>query len=202
MNFVLIEQLAVVFGTLFAIVNPFSTSLIFTKLTEGMNLKEIHKLAIKASFAAFLTLVIFLFIGNYILDFFGITIYAFRVAGGLYLSWIGFEMLSPKLRRRAENYDDDRESIAVIPLAIPLLSGPGALTTVLVLSSEVSYLIILLAVFFVCIVSWIVLHYSNLIQKSLGKVGTSVLERLMGLIVLVVAVQFVFNGITGYLLTI
>lgn len=197
----LIEELLFAFGTLFAIVNPFSTSLVFNKLTHGIKKEQRTKIALKASIAAFIAMILFLFSGNYILSFFGVTLYAFRVAGGIYLAWIGFEMLSPQLRKRPEHYDATDESIAIIPLAIPLLSGPGALTSVLVLASEVPLFLVILSILFVSLISFAVLSQAYIIQKFLGRVGTSVLERLMGIIVLVVAVQFVFNGISGYLAT-
>lgn len=196
-----LEQIFFAFGTLFAIVNPFSTSIIFSKLTKRMSKSESRRVALKASLAAFVALTLFLFIGQPILNFFGVTIYAFRVAGGLYLTWIAFEMLAPKLRRRPENYSKEGDSIAIIPLAIPLLSGPGALTSVLVLGSELNLFIVVLAIFLVCLISWFVLRESFFIQKLLGHTGTNILERIMGIIVLVVAVQFIFNGISGYLLT-
>ncbi|MBU0754706.1 MAG: MarC family protein [Planctomycetes bacterium] len=207
----LYEQVLLAFGTIFTIVNPFSTSFVFTKLTRGMDRKEQHRTALTASFAAPIALITFLLIGQPLLRFFGVTIYAFRVAGGLYLAWIGFEMLSPRMRRDPENYKDQQKtnnetneelsSIAIIPLAIPLLAGPGALTSVLVLSSEMTWIPVLISILLVCFISWILLRESTLIQKALGHTGTNVVERLLGIFVLVMAVQFVFNGITGYLLT-
>ena len=197
----MLDQLLLAFGTLFAIVNPFSTSLVFLKLTHGWSNKDRYRVALQASFAAFITLTVFLFSGQAILSFFGVTVYAFRVAGGLYLLWIGFEMLSPHLRKQPDNYDSTKSSIAIIPLAIPLLSGPGSLTSVLVLGSELSTVIVLASIFAVCLVSWLVLRESAYLQNILGKKGTLVLERLMGIIVLVVAVQFIFNGITEYIFT-
>ncbi|MBN2567563.1 MarC family protein [Candidatus Woesearchaeota archaeon] len=196
-----IEQALLAFGTLFTIVNPFSTSLVFSKLTQGMGTKERRRIAFTASFAALVAMTIFLLVGQPLLMFFGVTIYAFRVAGGLYLAWIGFEMLGPRLRRDPDNYREADGSIAVIPIAIPLLSGPGALTSVLVLSSEMPWVPVLVSILAVSLLSWIVLRQSDLIQKALGHTGTSVVERLLGIIVLVVAVQFVFNGISGYLAT-
>lgn len=198
----MIGEILVSFGTLFAIVNPFSTSLIFNKLTTGLSKSQKNRIALQACVAALFTLVIFLFLGQYVLSFFGITIYAFRVAGGVYLAWIGFEMLSPHPRKKSENYTADRENIAIIPLAIPLLSGPGALTSVLVQTADVSYMSLIISIILVCLVSFVVLYNAPFIQQLLGRTGANVLERLMGIIVLVVAVQFVFNGITGYLASI
>jgi multiple antibiotic resistance protein len=143
----MITSIIFAFGTLFAIVNPLSTSLVFMKITRGMDKKERQKIALKSSTYAFIALAVFLFAGQYILSFFGITVYAFRVAGGLYLLKIGFDMLSPQLRKNSDNYESDKDSIAIIPLAIPLLSGPGALTSVLVLGAELSFLTVLISIF-------------------------------------------------------
>jgi len=204
----LCEQVLLAFGTIFTIVNPFSTSFIFTKLSKGMEKSEQRRTALIASITALIALLTFLAIGQPLLRFFGVTLYAFRVAGGLYLAWIGFEMLSPRMRRDPENYKAkeaaqdvkgvEAASIAIVPLGIPLLAGPGALTSVLVLSAEISWLPVLISSLLVCFISWIVLRQSVVIQKALGNVGTNVVERLLGIFVLVMAVQFVFNGMLGH----
>lgn len=197
----MMNELVLVFGTLFAIVNPISTSFIFIKLVKDFSKRDRDIVALKACLSATITMIIFYFSGQYILDFFGITLYAFKVAGGIYLFTIAFEMLSPQLRKKPENYKEERDSIAIIPLAIPLLSGPGALTSVLVLSTQTSMITIILAILLVMFISWIVLYFAPYIQSVLGRTGIVVFERIMGIIVLVVSVQFVFNGVTGYLAT-
>lgn len=189
------NEVFLAFGTLIAIMNPVSTAFVFNSLAH-QNRKEI---AFTAAVTAAVILITFFIMGSYILAFFGITIYAFKVAGGLYLSKVGFEMLSPELRKSPEQYDEASKDIAIIPLAIPLLSGPGSLATVLVMTESYNAISIILAILLACFVSWFILTQAKYLDKALGKMGNIVLERILGLIVLVIAVQFVFDGITGYL---
>jgi len=187
------------FGTLLPIVNPLSAALIYTKIVAGKTVEERKELVLTASVVSILVLWLFLALGNAMLSFFGITIYAFRVAGGLYLGKIAFEMLSKDPRHPVSAYDQPGKAIAIIPMAIPLLSGPGAMTSVLVMTSVYSYWAIALAVLAVGVVSWIAFTYAFAIEKVLGETGMLVVERVLGLLVLVIAVQFLFNGVTGYL---
>lgn len=199
----MLTETLLAFGTIFPIVNPFSTSLIFNQLSHRFTTEQRRRVALKASVTSAAAMLLFLALGKPMLTFFGVTIYAFRVAGGIYLAKIGFEMLSPQPRRSVDNYRKANEArIAIIPLAIPLLSGPGALTSVLVLAAEFRWLPVAIAILIVALLSWIILRHSHLMERVLGSVGSDVLERILGLLVLVVAVQFVFNGVTGYLGTI
>ncbi len=194
----MINDVFLAFSTLIAIMNPVSTAFVFNSLAH-QNRKEI---AFTAATTAAVVLITFFIMGNYILSFFGITIYAFKVAGGIYLAKVGFEMLSPELRKNPEQYEDASKDIAIIPLAIPLLSGPGTLATVLVMTESYNSIAIIFAILLACFVSWFVLTQAKYFDKILGKMGNIVLERILGLIVLVIAVQFIFDGISGYLLII
>ena len=190
------------FGTLIPIANPLSTAFVFNSLAGGRSIAERKHIALIASLTAATTLLIFLFLGQYLLAFFGITIYAFRVAGGIYLGKIAFDMLSPSLNKDPEQYEDAKEDIAVIPLAIPLISGPGSITAVLVLSqggSAEGYAAVAMAIMLVALLAWVFLRWSHTLDRIFGEVGTKALERILGLIVLVIAVQFLFNGVSGYM---
>ena len=186
-------------GTLLPIVNPLSAALIYLKLAHGKSATERHDMIMTATVLSVLVLWLFLALGNVLLGFFGITIYAFRVAGGLYLGKVAFEMLAKDPRHPVEEYTSPGKAVAVIPLAIPLLSGPGAMTTVLVMTELYAYLAIALAVLAVGLVSWVTFVNARHIERVLGETGMNVVERVLGLLVLVIAVQFLFNGITGYL---
>ncbi len=189
-------------GTLFPIVNPLSTTFVFNGLTAKDSLEKKRRVALIASFTAALVLLIFLALGHALMGFFGITIYAFRVAGGLYLGKIAFEMLSKSFYKAPDGVEV-RKDIAIIPLAIPLLSGPGAMAAVLVMSEEASvtsYAAISIAILLVCLISYFLLRYAHIIGKTLGETGARVIERVLGLLVLVIAAQFVFNGVTGWML--
>jgi multiple antibiotic resistance protein len=192
----MIASLILAVGTLLPIVNPVSAGFFFNKLVNAEQFSR-FKIVNITIFTYFITLSLFALGGAYLLDFFGITIYAFRVAGGIYLAKIAFEMLNPDLRNESLKLTK-LEEIAVIPLAIPLLSGPGAMTAALVLTDLYGILTAILAILIVGIVSWVILFYSKTLMKRIGRMGTMVVERVLGLIVLVIAVQMVFNGIFDF----
>ncbi|HPF13155.1 MAG: MarC family protein [Planctomycetes bacterium] len=195
----MLNEIALSFGTLFAIVNPISTAFVFNRLTAGQSKAAKHRLSRTASLAAAMALWAFLAIGQPMMSFFGITLYAFRVAGGLYLGKVAFDMLGRQPRHSPDQFQDSPENIAIIPLAIPLLAGPGAMTTVMVLRESYSWIPVALAILAVCTLSWLVLSQASRFDQLLGKTGSNVIERVLGLLVLVISVQFVFNGISGYL---
>lgn len=197
----MIESILLALGTLFPIVNPISTAFVFETLTSEYERKKKLLAAFKSSLAAFIVLIVFLLVGNYILSFFDVTIYAFRVAGGLYLGKVAFEMLGKSFYKQAEPREH-HESLAIIPLGIPLLAGPGAMAATLVLTEGqalVGYVAIALAIFITCILSFVILQGSTKMSQWLGRTGAKVVERIFGLLVLVIAAQFLFNGISGYL---
>lgn len=198
----MIEQAILAFGTLFSIVNPFSTAFVFNSLATGMSKKQKQQIVTSACITAVCVLLTFLVFGKHLLNFFGVTIYAFRIAGGLYLAKIGFEMLSKHLRRSPEDYKHAGEDLAVMPLAIPFMSGPGAIASVMVLNDKFSILSVALAIVTVIVASWIILRNAHHISRVLDKIGTNVVEKLFGLLVLVIAIQFVLDGIFSFIGTI
>ncbi|MFT4303030.1 MAG: MarC family protein [Candidatus Woesearchaeota archaeon] len=202
------------FSALFTIMNPISTASIYLTITKNNTLKEKRKIAKKAAIAAFIVLLSFALAGNLILIFFGITVDAFRIAGGLLITKVGFGMLSSKNDGREQITEEkdmekeaiQKEDVSLVPLAIPMLSGPGAMTTAIVLMNETGgwkatsiwYVIALIAaILTVCIVSYIILRQSVVVQKYIGKNEQAVIDKIMGLIVLVVGIQFIINGIIG-----
>lgn len=193
----MIGSIILAFGVLLPIVNPISAGFFFNKLVNEENFSR-FKIVNITILTYLITLTLFALSGSFLLDFFGITIYAFRVAGGLYLAKIAFEMLNPDLRNEALNLKK-LEEIAVIPLAIPLLSGPGAMTAALVLTDLYGLFSALAAIFLVGVVSWTVLYFSKPLMKKIGKMGTMIVERILGLIVLVIAVQMIFNGVADFI---
>ena len=195
----MLGEVILAFGTLVAIVNPVSTSFVFNYLCRDDELSRRRQVAKSASMVAALVMLVFMIFGEHLMNFFDITVYAFRLAGGLFMGKIAFDMLDRHLRHSPEQYRDVGPEKAIIPLAIPLLSGPGSLTTVLVLSQTYSVLAVSIAILSVCLMAWFMMRQAHQIERLLGRVGVSVVERLLGLLVLVIAVQFVFNGISGYL---
>jgi multiple antibiotic resistance protein len=196
---------AAFFSALFTIVNPFSTASVFLTIARDNSKEQKRQIVKKACITAALVLILFAVLGNYVLNFFGITIDAFRVAGGIIIVSIGYKML----HAGKEHFNTDKqkkeaiakEDISIIPLAIPMLSGPGAITTTLVLMGKVTNLVeivlLFLAIIIVCALSYFIISRADTVDRFIGENGKNVIDKVMGLIVLVVGVQFVINGITS-----
>ena len=162
-----------------------------------------------AALAATLTLLVFAFIGNYIFLFFGTSIPAFRIAGGVLLFSIAFSMLqgeSPKSQLSAQDHEEalQKEAVGVVPLGIPMFAGPGAITTVMVLMADaaspvdpVKVSIIVVSILLTMAVSFVMLSRADRIFKRIGRMGLYATSRIMGLILAAIAVQFVILGIQG-----
>ena len=207
--YAIITHFGLAFSALFTIVNPFSTASVFLGITEGETKKKRIYMSKKATLSAFIILLIFAIAGNYILRFFGITIDAFMIAGGIIVSGIGLNMIHAK-RQRLHTEEEkkeamDKEDVSIIPLAIPMLSGPGAITTSIVLMGNSSGLIekaiVILAIIFVCLISYVILSRADVLEKRVGTIGRRIIGRIMGLIVLVIGVQFIINGVISILKT-
>lgn len=192
-----------VFVGILAIVNPFGNISFFTSLTQGFSVEEKKRVISKAVIAATITLIVFGLLGSYIFRLFSITIPAFRIAGGLLLFRVAFSMLygsTPGTKATAEEKMEslEREMIGVIPLAIPMLAGPGAISTVMLYVSQgdaFELLIVLASIFATMVITYILLRNADKIFNRIGRVGSLAISRIMGLILAAVAVQFLINGI-------
>lgn len=200
--------LVAAFMSIFTIVNPFSTASIFLALTRDLDHQERKVIARRSALFATGLLLVFAFAGSAILAFFSITLDAFRLAGGLLITAVGWQMVrGTRQRLSSENTKDvyHRDDISIVPIAIPFLSGPGAITAVLVLISETSAPIstvqVAVAAIAVMVVSYIVLSEADRIVRYIGEAGKEAIEKVMGLIVMVVGVQFVINGIRAVLIS-
>ena len=198
----------VAFASLIAVANPLSTASIFLTITRRNKHKKKKKIAKTACNTAAYVLISFALVGTYILGFFSITLDAFRIAGGLIIVSIGFSMLKSK-REHLKSDKEKREAIrkddvSIIPLAIPMISGPGAITTVLILASNstgfIDMSMILLAIIAMCLVSFLVLVNADKVHKYLGRTGKATVDKIVGLIVLVIGIQFIINGIDGLMM--
>lgn len=194
----MINSILLAIGILLPIVNPISAGFFFNKLTKSKSFNK-FKIVNLSIFTYLFTLLAFVLAGSYLLGFFGITIHAFRIAGGIYLAKIAFEMLNPDLRNESLNLSKIEE-IAVIPLAIPLLAGPGAMTAALVMSDLYGLIPSIIAILFVGILAWCIFYWSDVILNKIGKMGTMIVERILGLLVLVIAIQMILNGIYDFVL--
>lgn len=190
--------------TLFTLINPIGISPILIIMTERFPQKEKINIAKKGSLTAFITLILFSLLGSVIFNFFGITIEAFQIMGGILFFRNGLRMLDSKIGRSRTTPAEQEESeesddIAVSPIGIPLIAGPGAITAAMLLSSQTpqiySYFTLIFSIFFVLSLVYLILRNGNVILKLLGTTGVRVIQRLMGLILMVIAVQFVINGV-------
>jgi len=178
------------------IINPISTVGIFLSLTKNERKEERHKIAFLSSLAAFCILFFFALTGFWIFQAYSITIESFRIAGGIALLAIGLNMLFPKDEEHPRVHSDQ---IYIVPLAIPMASGPGAITTIVVLAGNAIELwhqfLLWVALFFGCAVNYVVLRFSENIDQVLGKEGIGAMIRIMGLLIASLGVQFIITGL-------
>ncbi|MGL4735450.1 MAG: YchE family NAAT transporter [Enterovibrio sp.] len=189
---------------LFAAVNPLGIMPIFVSLTAHQAKTERNKTAYIASFAFATILVVSLLAGQLLLDLFSISLNSFRIAGGLLLLSIAFTMMSGKLGEDKQNKQEQsesasREQVGVVPIAMPLLAGPGAISSTIVYASrhsgtiEIIGLLLTIGVFAVGV--WILLRIAPTIVKYLGQTGINVITRIMGLILAALGIEFIANGV-------
>lgn len=190
------------FASFFSIINPLGVMPVFMTMTAGISRHEQMRTAFKASLTAFFTLLLFAFGGQILFKFFGISVDSFRVVGGVIFFIMGYDMLQARLGKirideeSVKKYVDD---ISITPLGIPMLAGPGAITNSLVLMEDSSSLELKVVLIFVIaltlLLTYIILLGSGSIMKVLGDTGNKVMMKLMGLILMVVAVEFFFAGL-------
>lgn len=194
--------------TFFTLINPVGIAPILLVMTERFSKEEKINIAWKGSLTAFITLIIFSILGSVIFNIFGITIEAFQIMGGILFFRSGFRMSEAKIGRsrttpmeREESQESD--DIAISPIGIPLIAGPGAITASMLLSSQTpqlySYATLGVSIFLVLTVVYLILRNGGLLMKALGYTGMRVIQRLMGLVLMVIAVQFVINGVMSIL---
>ncbi len=191
------------FGVIFAIIDPFGYVPIFLSLTSGDSEALRRKMIGKACLTAFVVLTLSTFIGQQVLKFFGISIPALQISGGLILLIIGFEMMKilpvvEKLSQKEETEAVRKEDISIVPLAIPMLSGPASIATVIVLSSRAQtfsdYPRIVSCILLTLLITYFVLRSSSRLMKIIGVTGLNVMTRVMGLLLCAIAIQYVING--------
>jgi len=181
------------FIMLFVIMDPAGNIPIFTALTKGMSERGRKKELNYAVLVATILLLLFAFLGKIILYVLGITTDSFMIAGGILLLFFSFDLL-----RGEHKYVAGGESgVGAVPLGTPLLAGPGAITAVMVIIQSYGIGIVLFAIFSAIIATRLVLGQSERIHQILGKIGSEVLSRVMGIIVAAIAIEFIGNGIMG-----
>ena len=197
------------FTSFFTLTNPLGTMPVFLTMTNGMNDHERKAIVRRATIVSFITLMVFTFSGQFLFKFFGISSNGFRIAGGFIIFKIGFDMLqarysNAKLKEEeVKTYADD---ISITPLAIPMLCGPGATANAIMLMDDASTftlkgtLIGIIAL--VYFITFLVLQASTRLVRILGETGNNVMMRLMGLILMVIAVECFVSGLKPILIDI
>jgi multiple antibiotic resistance protein len=193
-------------SSILIIVNPLGATLIYVSLTTNMDRSAREIVARDACRFAFLILLVVALIGTWILQLFGITLEAFRIAGGILLFGIGMEMVYAKTSRTkltaTEKYESrDNEDVSIMPLAIPMIAGPGAITTTIVLMNEATTMtpvaigIVLISIVISILLTYYMMRNSDYILTRIGQREYRAINRLMGMLLIAIAVQFVINGV-------
>lgn len=190
------------FTSFFSLVNPLSTMPVFMTMTSELSVKERNRTARKATLVALITIVFFALSGQLLFNFFGISVNSFRIVGGVIFFIMGMDMLQARIGQvkikesEVKTYVND---ISVTPLAIPMICGPGAITNSIVLmedSSTVMRKVVLFgSILLVMLITYFVFYSSSRIIRMIGQTGINVMMRLMGLIIMVIAVEFFFSGL-------
>jgi len=189
------------FSSLFTVIDPLGVAPIFASMTSGIPARERQRVAIRACLAALVALALFALAGSSLLRLFGVTIEAFRIAGGILFGLLGLSMLgaiatvSPAPTQQGNDPGDDP---SVVPLGIPLIGGPGAMTTVMVLvgqaESSAHVGMFTAALVAAMAVTGLMLFGAPALMQRLGPTGVSLTTKLMGLVILVIGVQFILDG--------
>lgn len=190
------------FTSFFTLVNPMGSMPVFLTMTADLDSKHRDKIALKAVLVATFTLVFFMYSGRLLFDFFGISINSFRIVGGVIFFIMGMDMLQARLGKikvketEIKTYVND---ISVTPLAIPMICGPGSITNAIVLMGDADSLgkkvALIIGTLAVMLLTLIIYYGGSKVVKFLGQTGLNVMTRLMGLIVMVIAVEFFFSGL-------
>lgn len=200
-----IKFAVVALSAIFFVIDPLATTPIFLTITSGESVEQRRRTARRAVFAAWLTLSIFGVAGGLIFKALGISMGAFKIAGGLMLLLMSIDMMRAQpspTRSTAEEQTESiaREDVAIMPLAIPMLAGPGAIATVMVFMSRAEWdpmrtSAVFVAVTLTCIATWLMLRSAATAEKWLPKTLLRALERIMGLLLAAVAVEFIGGGV-------
>ncbi len=195
-----------VFTSYFTLINPLGIMPVYMTMTMELDDSHRKRTARKAAIVALFTIILFALSGKMLFDFFHISVNSFRIVGGVIFFLMGKDMLQARLvavklnQSEVKSYVND---ISVTPLAIPMICGPGAITNTIVLMNDATTtahkIVFFAGVFLVMVLTYLILRSSSKIIKILGETGNNVLMRLMGLIVMVIAVEFFFSGLTPIL---
>tara|TARA_B100000965_G_C19369124_1_gene659484 strand:- start:90 stop:734 length:645 start_codon:yes stop_codon:yes gene_type:complete len=196
------------FSSLFTLINPVGITPILLSISENMSVKEYNKIIRKGIITAYIVLFIFSLMGDVFFKFYGITINAFMIAGGILFFRNSLDMIDSKISRLSSTpmetkEAEKKEDIGITPIGIPLIAGPGAITSVMLLSSQTSNFydkcILHTNIILILIITLLILLLGKRIAISIGTTGIRIIQRIMGLILMVISIQFIINGITPIL---
>ncbi len=192
------------FVTLFVIIDPIGLAPMFIAITQGMSQKKRRGIALRAVVVGGAVLFLFSVFGESVLSFVGISMPAFRIAGGVLLFLTALEMLFNRRTKRREDQseDDGADDPSVFPLAIPLIAGPGAITSVILITENHPGWLgigeVTMVVAAVLVLVYVMFSIGTLLEQLLGKIGINVITRILGMLLAALAVQFVLEGIAAF----
>lgn len=195
------------FAALFSVLNPIGTVPIFVSLTQDYTKQDRSRVSILTAFNVFVILIISFFIGQYVLSFFGITISALRIAGGLIIASSGFSLLNGQFKKNKginKEIEEDiqsRNDISLTPLAMPMLAGPGSISLLIAFHQEHNTTSAIIyscfAILTVAILIFIILKSAHYLAKILGSAGIVAISRIVGFLTIAIGIQYIISSILG-----
>ena len=194
------------FAALFSVLNPIGTVPIFVGLTQDYTKRERARVAIWTGFNVFVILIISFFLGQYVLAFFGITITALRIAGGIIIASSGFGLLNGNfsknkgINKKVQEDIENRNDIALTPLAMPMLAGPGSISLLIAYYQEhhettTDIVFSCLAIFVVSVLIYIILRSAHYLAKYLGASGIVAISRIVGFLTIAIGIQYIISSV-------
>ena len=200
-----VPVLITAFATLFVIIDPIGLLPLFVALTQGMDAKQRRAIALRASAISVGVLLLFGLLGEAVLGFVGISMPAFRIAGGVLLFLSALDMLFERRTKRREDQaeEEDRPDPSVFPLAVPLMAGPGAIASMILLTGQTEGNLAMTAATFgvmvlVILIAFLLFLAGTPLERALGKTGINVVTRLLGMLLAALAVQFILDGLADF----
>lgn len=200
----MLEKFLISVGTLFAIVDPITLVGIFLSMTANQTVSQRKQTVNRAIVISTVVLFVCAIVGEGLLKVFGITLPAFQIAGGVLLFLVAFDMIYARPMGTKQTSEEEQESahkedVAVFPLAIPLLAGPGAVVSVFILMNSADSLLeqfsVIMSIAVTMFASWLILRSSQSIERVFGKIGMHTFSRVMGIVLAAISVQFLINGL-------
>jgi multiple antibiotic resistance protein len=200
------QFLITAFVALFVVIDPIGLAPLFVALTTGMSVQKRRAIAVRACVVSIGILLVFSIFGHNILNFAGISMPAFRIAGGILLFLTALDMLFERRQKRredrAEEDDIDDDDPSVFPLAIPLIAGPGSITTIILLVGQTDgtkgYAAVMGVLLAIMALVFLMFLSASTIERLLGKTGITVVTRLLGMLLAALSVQFVLDGLSSF----